>query len=126
MLLYGVTAPRPLEIIAHKPPRPTIDLKTFEPTTHAMASYKGLGNIPLAFWLILLAGSFLFFIKDLRTSPHLPLMLGLLGNLAFNFILHMNYGTELFLYTPFWTYALIFFIALAFAELADKKWFKPF
>jgi hypothetical protein len=124
MLLYGVTAPRPLEIIAHKPPRPTIDLKTFEPSTHALASYKGLANIPLALWLILLAGSFLFFIKGLRSSPHLPLMLGLLGNLAFNFILHMNYGTELFLYTPFWTYALIFFIALAFADLADKNWFQ--
>lgn len=124
MLLYGVTAPRPLEIIADKPPHPTIDLKTFEPSTHAMASYKGPANIPLALWLILLAGSFLFFIKGLRSSPHLPLMLGLLGNLAFNFILHMNYGTELFLYTPFWTYALIFFIALAFADLADKKWFQ--
>ncbi len=124
MLLYGVTAPRPLEIIADKPPRPTIDLKTFEPSTHALASYKGLANIPLALWLTLLAGSFLFFIKGLRTSPHLPLMLGLLGNLAFNFILHMNYGTELFLYTPFWTYALVFFIALAFADLADKKWFQ--
>ena len=124
MFLYGVTAPRPLEIIAHKPPRPTIDLKTFEPSTHALASYKGLANIPLGLWLILLAGSFLFFIKGLRSSPHLPLMLGLLGNLAFNFILHMNYGTELFLYTPFWTYALIFFIALAFADLADRKWFQ--
>ena len=124
MFLYGVTAPRPLEIIADKPPRPTIDLKTFEPSTHALASYKGLANIPLALWLILLAGSFLFFVKGLRSSPHLPLMLGLLGSLAFNFLLHMNYGTELFLYTPFWTYALIFFIALAFAELADKKWFK--
>jgi hypothetical protein len=124
MLLYGVIAPRPLEIIADKPPRPTIDLKTFEPSNHALASYKGLANIPLAMWLLLLAGSFLFFIKGLRTSPHLPLMLGLLGNLAFNFFLHMNYGTELFLYTPFWTYALIFFIALAFADLADKKWFQ--
>ena len=51
-------------------------------------------------------------------------MLGLLGSLAFNFFLHMNYGTELFLYTPFWTYALIFFIALAFADLGDKKWFQ--
>jgi len=124
MVLYGVTAPSPLEIIAHKPPRPTIDLKTFEPSTHSYASYKGLANIPLALWLILLAGSFLFFVKGLRSSPHLPLMLGLLGSLAFNFLLHMNYGTELFLYASFWTYALVFFVALAFAELAGKKWFE--
>jgi hypothetical protein len=124
MVLYSVTAPRPLEVIAKKPPRPTIDLKTFEPSTHAYASYKGLAKIPLALWLILLAGAFLFFVKGLRSSPHLPLMLGLLGSLAFNFLLHMNYGTELFLYASFWTYALVFFVALAFAELAGKKWFE--
>ena len=51
-------------------------------------------------------------------------MLGLLGSLAFNFLLHMNYGTELFLYASFWTYALVFFVALAFAELAGKQWFE--
>jgi len=122
MLLYGVTAPSPLEIIADKPPRPTIDLKTFDARTHTFASYKGLANIPLALWLILLAGSFLFFAKGLRSSPHSPLMLGLFVSLTFNFLLHMNYGTELFLYTPFWTYALIFFVALAFADLAGNKW----
>jgi hypothetical protein len=72
--------------------------------------------------LTLLAGSFLLFVKGLRSSPYLPLMLGLLGSLAFNFLLHMNYGTELFLYTPFWTYALVFFVALAFADYAGKKW----
>jgi hypothetical protein len=124
MLLYGVTGPRPIEVVAHKDPRPTIDLKTFDPPNYIYASYKGLANIPLAMWLILLAGSFLFFVKSFRSSQHLPLMLGLLGSLAFNFLLHMNYGTELFLYTPFWTYSLVFLIALAFADLAGKKWFE--
>jgi hypothetical protein len=124
MLLYGVTAPKPLEIVANKPPRPTIDLKTYDAKKDLLASYKGLGNIPLGMWLILLAGAFLFFVKGLRSSPHLPLMLGLLGGLAFNFLLHMNYGTELFLYSSFWTYALVFFIALAYAEFAGRAWFE--
>jgi len=124
MLLYGVTAPKPLEIIANKPPHPTLDLKTFDARTHTFASYKGLANLPLALWLILLAGSFMFFTKNFRASPHTPLMLGLLGSLAFNFLLHMNYGTELFLYTAFWVYALVFFVALAFADFAGKKWFE--
>jgi hypothetical protein len=75
-------------------------------------------------WILLLAASLVCFIKQLRISPHTPLMLGLLGSLAFNFLLHMNYGTELFLYTPFWTYALIFFVALAFAEIAGRAWFQ--
>src|SRR6266545_1076480 len=126
MILYGVTAPNPIEDIARKRSDPTIDLKTYKAHDKIYASYVGLANIPLALWLIILVGSFLFFLKGLRSSPHVPLMLGLLGSLAFNFILHMNYGTELFLYTPFWVYALVFFIALAYAELAGRKWFESF
>jgi hypothetical protein len=124
MFLYGVTGPRPIEIIANKPPRPTIDLKTFDLPNHIYASYKGFANIPLVLWLILLAGSFLFFVKGFRFSPHVPLMLGLLGSLAFNFLLHMIYGTELFLYSPYWIYLLLFFVALAYAEFAGNKWFE--
>jgi len=124
MFFYGVVAPRPIEDIARKHADPTIDLKTYKSHDRVYASYVGLGNVPLAVWTVILAGSFLFFLRGLRTSPHVPLMLGLLGTLAFNFFLHMNYGTELFLYTPYWVYALIFFIALAYAELASRKWFE--
>lgn len=124
MALYGVVAPKPIEAISEKPPFPTIDLKTFDVRIHALASYKGLANVPLVLWLILLAGSAFAFIKNIRTSKHLSLMLGLLGVLGFNFIMHLFYGTELFLYTPYWTYALIFFIALSLSELAEKAWFQ--
>ncbi len=124
MFLYGAVGPSPIEAISHKDPRPTIDFKTFEPREHTYASYRGLSNIPLLLWLALLAGSFIVFVKKFRSSKHLPLMFGLLGSLAFNFVLHMNYGTELFLYTPYWTYALVLFISLAMAEFADKKWFQ--
>ncbi len=122
MALYGVVAPDVLEVISEKPPFPTIDLKTFDIRTHALASYKAIANIPLILWLILLAGSFLSFIKNIRTSKHLPLMLGLLGALGFNFLMHLFYGTELFLYAPYWMYALILFIALSLSEFAEKTW----
>jgi hypothetical protein len=124
MALYGLVAPKPIEAISEKPPFPTIDLKTFDIRTHQLASYKGIANIPLVLWLILLAGSFVAFIKNIRTSKHLPLMLGLLGALGFNFIMHLFYGTELFLYTPYWMYALVFFIALSLSEFAEKTWFQ--
>lgn len=124
MLLYGAVGPSPVQVIANKDPRPTIDFKTFEPRDHTYASYRGFANIPLLLWLALLAGSFIVFFRNFRSSKHLPIMLGLLGGLAFNFVLHMNYGTELFLYTPYWTYALVFFVALAMAEFAYKKWFE--
>jgi hypothetical protein len=122
MLLYGVTAPTPLEVTADKPPRPTIDLKTYDVRTDKLASYKGWGNLPLAVWLVLLAGAFIFLAKGWQTSSHLPLILGLMGSLAFNFFLHMNYGTELFLYSIYWTYSLLLFIALALAGFAARGW----
>lgn len=122
MFLYGAVGPSPIEAISNKDPFPTIDFKTFDVRAHRLASYKGFGNIPLALWLTLLAGSFIAFAKNIRSSKHLPLMLGLLGTLAFNFLMHMLYGTELFLYTPYWIYALVFFIALTLAEFADNKW----
>ena len=123
MFLYDVAGPSLVEAIADKPPYPTIDILTFDQRTHRVASYKGLANIPLILWLVLLAGSFIVFIKNVRSSEHRPLMLGLLGALGFNFLLHMAYGTELFLYTAYWVYALVFFVALALSEFAGKKWF---
>ncbi|MBN8656645.1 MAG: hypothetical protein J0M11_12995 [Anaerolineae bacterium] len=122
ILLYGVVAPDVIKSISEKPPFPTIDLKTFDVRTQTLASYRGLANLPLALWLVLLAGAFFMFIKTWRTSNHTPLMLGLLGALGFNFFMHLFYGTELFLYTSYWVYAFVLFVALAYSSLAEKTW----
>jgi len=122
ILLYGIVAPDVIESISEKPPFPTIDLKTFDVRTKAIASYRGLSNLPLVLWLILLAGAFFMFIKTWRTSKHTPLMLGLFGALTFNFVMHLFYGTELFLYTSYWVYAFVLFVALAFSDFAEKTW----
>ncbi|HNA89744.1 MAG TPA: hypothetical protein PK989_10575, partial [Anaerolineales bacterium] len=122
ILLYGVVAPDVIESISEKPPFPTIDLKTFDVRTQTLASYRGLANLPLALWLTVLAGAFFMFIKTWRTSNHTPLMLGLLGALGFNFFMHLFYGTELFLYTSYWVYAFVLFVALAYSSLAEKTW----
>jgi len=122
ILLYGVVAPDVIESISEKPPFPTIDLKTFDVRTQTLASYRGFSNLPLVLWLILLASAFFMFAKSLRTSKHAPLMLGLLGVLGFNFLMHLFYGTELFLYTSYWAYAFVLFVALALSNLAEKTW----
>jgi hypothetical protein len=124
IFLYGVVAPTPLESIARKNTDPLIEYKTFDYHAHLKAWYNGLAYLPLSIWLILLAGALFFFFKNLRSSIHTPLMLGLLASVAFNYLLHMNYGTELFLYSPYWTYLLVFFVALAFAEFAGHRWFE--
>jgi hypothetical protein len=124
IFLYGVVAPTPLESIARKNTDPLTEYKTFDYREHTQAWYNGLAYAPLGIWLILLAGALFLFFKNLRTSTHTPLMLGLLASVAFNYLLHMNYGTELFLYSPYWTYLLVFFVALAFAEFAERRWFE--
>jgi len=124
IFLYGVVAPTPIEDYTRKTTDPIIDFKTYDYHDHIYAWYNGLAYVPLVGWLILLAGAFFYFFKDLRSSTHTPLMLGLLGSLAFTYFLHMNYGTELLLYSPYWTYLLIFFIALAYADFAGRRWFE--
>lgn len=122
ILLYGVVGPNPIQSISKKPPFPTIDLKTFDVRRYELASYKGLVNIPLVLWLIVLVGSFITFLRNYSTSKHTQLMLGLLGAIGFNFLMHIFYGTELFLYSAYWVYAFVLFIALALSEFADNKW----
>ena len=122
VLLYGVVGPQVIEAVSEKPPFPTIDLKTFDVRTGKLASYRGLANLPLGGWLLLLGGALFMFLKNIRTSKHTPLMLGLLGALGFNFLMHLFYGTELFLYTPYWVYSLVFFIALALSDFAENSW----
>jgi uncharacterized membrane protein (UPF0136 family) len=122
IFLYGVVAPTPMESLAHKNTSPITEFETFNYRSHEMAWYNGAAYVPLILWLVLLGGAFLYFFKNLKSSSHTPLMLGLLASVAFNYLLHMNYGTELFLYSTFWTYLLIFFTALALAPLAGRRW----
>jgi hypothetical protein len=124
VLLYGVVGPKPLAVVSEKPPHPTIDMKTFDVRTGRLAPYKGMGRLALALWLILPAGGLLMFVRNFRRSTHTPLMLGLLGALGFNFLMHLFYGTELFLYTPYWAYALVLFTALALSDFSGKRWFE--
>jgi len=124
VFLYGVVAPTPMESVARKNTDPLTEYETFNYRSHLKAWYNGPAYAPLVLWLILFASAFFYFLKNARTSSHTPLMLGLLASVAFNFLLHMNYGTELFLYSTFWTYLLIFFTALALAEFAGHRWFE--
>jgi hypothetical protein len=124
VFLYGMLAPTPIEDFTGKQTgTPLIDFKTYDYKDRVVAWYQGLANIPLAFWLILLAASLAFFLKNIH-SEDTPLLLGLLGSIAFNFFLHMNYGTELFLYTPYFTFLVVFFVAVSLKELAEKRWFQ--
>ncbi len=124
IFLYGVVAPTPLNRIDSKNRDPIVIFNTFNYREHTPAWYNGLAYAPLILWLGLFSTAIFQFFKKARSSPHTPLMLGLLASLAFNYILHMNYGTELFLYSTFWTFLLVFFVGLALVDFAGRRWFE--
>jgi hypothetical protein len=89
-----------------------------------IAQYETWFDTTVAYiWLafILLGG--IFFLKNLRNQDN-RFMFAFILILLFNFTLHMQYGKDVFLYATNWTYALILFLALAWRELADKRWFQ--
>jgi hypothetical protein len=125
MFLYSVLAPTPIPTVRDKDTQGEIvNFKTYHPKDKIPAWYDGFANIPLVMWLVLLFASMILFIKNRLVSEDASMLLGILGGLAFNFLLHMNYGTELFLYTPNFTFLVVFFIALSLKPLAGKRWFE--
>lgn len=124
VFLYNILAPTPVETQRGQV-EPIINFKTYHYKDDVAAWYDGLANGPLVLWILILITATIFFRKNIVTNDNnTPLIYGLLGGIAFNFILHMNYGTELFLYTPNWTFLLVFFVALALKDLATKNWFQ--
>ena len=125
MVFHGIIAPTPIEIRGIKSGE-LIVLETFNYANHTSGKYNGLAYIPFWLWTMFLLAAFFMFIKKFKTSKHMPFMFAFLGCLGFNFLIHMNYGTEMLLYTSNWTYAVVLFVALALADFADHQRFLLF
>lgn len=125
ILLYTVIAPRPFvfgEEVGGKFPR--FNFFKIAPEEFSYGAYFGLGNILVLAWAVLLFAAGLFFLWHLIRTRKANLALAFAFCILFNFLLHLNYGYEPFLYSPDWAYALIFFIALVFAPLAGNRFFQ--
>jgi hypothetical protein len=124
--LYSVVAPRPLillEEVGCNFPCSMVYYYTRR-GDYSVSSYEGLGNLVVSAWfvLMLIAGGW-FVVKWIRSPKSSALPIALLINILFNFILHMNYGDDPMLYSPDWTYAVVFFFGISYEPLAAKKWF---
>jgi hypothetical protein len=123
IFLHGALAPTPIEDYTGKQTdNPIIKFKMYNDKDNIVAKYEGLANVPLALWILLMAAATIFFVKNIRTQDT-PLLLSLLGGIAFNYFLHMNYGDEIFLYTAYFTFLVVFFVAVALKELGERTWF---
>jgi hypothetical protein len=125
ILLYTVIAPKPFVFGAEVGAwLPYFDFFKLTPQIYAYSSYNGLGNILVFAWAVLLLLSGIFFLRNLVRTRKFDLTLAFALSLLFNFILHLSYGFEPFLYSPDWAYALIFFVGLSLAPLAENRLFQ--
>lgn len=125
MLMFSIVAPQPLILLEETGcnfPCSMVYYFDKEGMYH-ISSYAGFGKTLALIWLIMLAIAGGFFLKNFRAAPKaFALSTAFLLNLLFNFTLHMNYGDDFMLYSPDWTYALVFFLGISYEGLSDKKW----
>jgi len=125
VLLYAVVAPRPYVFTYEVGGTfPRFNFFKIAPETFSYSSYNGLGKVLIVIWVVLLLTAIVLFLRNLIRTRKVDLSLGLGLCVLFNFALHLNYGYEPFLYSPDWTYALIFFVALSVGPLAKNRLFQ--
>lgn len=125
ILLYSVIAPQPHVFAAEVGGTfPRFNFFKITPGTFAFSNYDGSGNLLVMVWAVLLFAAGIVFVRNLVRTRKADLSLAFVLSILFNFVLHINYGYEPFLYSPDWTYALIFFVAFGLAPFAKHRWFQ--
>ena len=122
--LFSVVAPRPMILLEEIGcSTPCFNTIRFFRGKYLYASYIGFGSWLARSWFVLLGIAGLIFVWNLfKKQKGVSLQAALALNILFNFVLHMNYGDDPMLYSPNWTYALLFFFGLSFEKFANKKW----
>ncbi len=113
ILVYNIAAPQPYSSIRNEMPR-------FNFLNGTIGEYAWFGWPALICWTIILI---MAFFRSFRNPACRDISIAMLACLAFNFLLHIGYGVEPFLYSADWTYALILFVAFSLGELAERTWF---
>ncbi len=125
MFLHSFIAPEPIVIRDGFPfPKTWMFRASIQKDPMYLASYETWFSTSLAYaWcgLLLLGG--VLFLKNLLRQDN-RFFITFIVTLLFNFALHMQYGKDVFLYSANWTYAIVLFLALAWRELADQRWFQ--
>ncbi len=121
MFLQSMVAPDPLILDEEIP---FLKVWIFKAEPMRLSSYATLSGSVLAFfWLALIVlGVFLFFKNLKKQDRRFPFAFVLI--LLFNFALHLRYGKDLFLYSTNWVYAMVLFLALAWRQISNQRWFQ--
>lgn len=125
MFLHSIVAPEPL-ILEEEIPFLKVWMfrASIKKDPMRIAQYETWFDTSVAYaWLVFILLGGVLFLKNLKKQDNRFLFTFILL-LLFEFALHMQYGKDVFLYSANWTYAFILFLALAWRELANKKWFQ--
>lgn len=124
ILLYGVVAPTPF-ILMEEIGMDVPNFRTYQILLGEfhVAAYRGLADVTVKFWIVILATAVVLFLLGLfRSRKQMLLPLSLVLCLGFSFVLHLVYGDDPLLYSANWTYALILFVAFVLQTWADRRW----
>ncbi len=118
IFVYNVAAPQPYLGLRNGIPH-------FNLLTGSIGDYIWFGWPGFLLWMVTLSLTIYCFIRNIRLDRNeYKLSIALLSCLVFNFLLHVGYGSEPFLYSANWTYALVLFSALSLKNFSDQTWFK--
>lgn len=124
--LFDVVAPRPLVLMEEVGCTfPCFQTYYKYQGVYVISSYVGFGSWLARSWflgLVLAGGLYLW--KLIKSPRETHLQSTLLSIVLFNFVLHIFYGDDPMLYSPDWTYAVVFFFGLAYEKFAVKKAFQ--
>ncbi|GAB4499155.1 MAG: hypothetical protein OHK003_13920 [Anaerolineales bacterium] len=125
MLMHSFVAPDPLLI---KEDIPYLKVWLFRAVQKQnlleIARYETtLGKNLVAVWLLFAALGGVLFLKNIFKHDN-RFSFAFILIVLFSFALHMRYGRDVFLYSTNWTYAITLFLALAWREISDRRWFQ--
>lgn len=118
LLVYNIAAPQPYVDTRNQTLR-----FNFLPGT--IREYIWFGWPSLVLWIMTIGLALFYFPRNMRLdTTNSRLAVSMLACLLFNFVLHIGYGAEPFLYSAGWTHALVLFMSVCLVPLAERGWFK--
>lgn len=124
LFLTNVVAVPPEITVVEKEGRPPFPKFNFFSAPYSLNEFRSnrYQLAPFVIWVGALLLAFVQFFRKRKESQSYKFQSAFLVILAFNFLLHINYGFDTFLYTPDWTYATVLFVGLSLLDFKDRPW----
>ena len=125
MVLHSFVAPEPLVIYDGWPfPKVWMFRASIKKDPMRLANYETiLGDGLVIVWAGLFVLGGVLFLKRIF-KQYDGYSIAFILTLLFFFVFYMRYGKDVFLYATNWTYAILLFLALAWRDLAGRRWFQ--